>query len=551
MKPFTITIPILVLFLPVLPAVAQATAPAAALPVREVTVFKDGHACVVREAPWPAGAGDAFVIDELPTPVLGTFWPFASGGARLVAARAGRTKVAVDAVATDLRQIARANVGRDVVVFTADKERVEGRLVDVPASRPGAADGALLLVQTASGTRALPLPQVRDLEIRGGFAGRVSAEEQRERLTLAIDGRGGAGTVGVMYVQKGLRWVPSYRIDIDGAGRAAVQFEATLVNDLVDLDRALVHLVVGVPKFEFEGLVDPISLQEEIAQVAAAGRQTADLRNLLSNSLRTQAAGWSGGGDPEPSPAVTDATATEDLFVWTLRDVTLAKGERLVLPVAAFELAYRDVYRVDVPFAPPMEVRQGLSGDRAVELARQLAAPKARHVLRLQNRADAPLTTAPALVLASGRVLAQARLPYASKGREVDLEINVAIDVRVEQADRELRRDPGPIRFGDESFGRVDVAGTITVWNGKPAPILIEVSRRVLGLAGEVGQDGRAQQLDLVQAWHAGSQPGWWGWWNWPHWWFAHNGFAEFRWQFELAAGASRALEAQWHYFWR
>lgn len=547
MQPFQI----LLLFLPVLPAVAQATAPAAALPVREVTVFKDGHACVVREAPWPVGAGDAFVIDELPTPVLGTFWPFASGGARLVAARAGRTKVAVEAIATDLRQIARANVGRDVVVFTADKERVEGRLVDVPASRPDAADGSLLLVQTASGTRALPLPQVRDLEIRGGFAGRVSADEPRERLTLAIDGRSGAGTVGVMYVQKGLRWVPSYRIDIDGAGRAAVQFEATLVNDLVDLDRALVHLVVGVPRFEFEGLVDPISLQEEIAQVAAAGRQTADLRNLLSNSLRTQAAGWFGGGDPEPSPAVTDAAATEDLFVWTLRDVTLAKGERLVVPVAAFELAYRDVYRVDLPFAPPMEVRQGLSGDRAVEVARQLAAPKARHVLRLQNRADAPLTTAPALVLANGRVLAQARLPYASKGREVDLEINVAIDVRVEQADRELRRDPGPIRFGDESFGRVDIAGTITVSNGKAAPILIEVSRRVLGLVGEVGQDGKAQQLDLVQAWHAGSQPGWWGWWNWPHWWFAHNGFAEFRWQFELPAGASRALEARWYYFWR
>jgi len=533
----------------VLPMLAQSP-PAPRLPVREATVFKDGHAYLVREAPLPADANGTFVLDELPVPVLGTFWPFASGGARLVAAKAGRETVKSDVAAIDMRQIARANVGKDVVVVFADKERIEGKLLDVPATQPGAADGTLLLVQTTSGTRALPIAMVRDLEVRGEFGTRVAAEEQRERLTLTIAGGGEQAKVGVMYVQKGLRWIPSYRLDIDGKGKAVVQFEATLVNDLVDLERAAVNLVVGVPKFEFEGLVDPISLQEEMAQVAAAGRQQMDFRNVLSNSLRTQSA-FVGQGGPEPAPSVVDGTATEDLFVFALRDVTLKKGERLVMPVSTFELAYRDVYKLDVPFAPPMEVRQGLNSERVIELARQLAAPKARHVLRLKNGNDAPLTTAPALVFADGRVLAQARLTYCSKGREVDLEINPAIDVRVETAEREVRRDPGPIRLGDDNYGRVDVAGSITAWNGKSGPITLEVTRRVLGIGDDVGPDGKQQQLDLVQAWHQGPQPTWWGWWNWPHWWFAHNGFAEFRWQVEIASGATASLEAKWHYFWR
>ncbi len=550
MKPLSVCVSVLLVAL--LPAQAPPSTTSEKLPVREVTVFKDGHAYLVREAVLAADANGQIVFDELPVPVLGTFWPFATDGARIVAAKAGRDTVVRDVAAIDFRQIARANTGKDVVVVMGDKERIEGKLLGVPSRQeaPAASDGDLLLLQTESGTRILPLASVRDLEVRGGFESKIRSEEKRERLTVTVAGGGALARVGVMYVQKGLRWIPAYRFDIDGAGKAAVQFEATLVNDLIDLDRATVHLVVGVPKFEFEGMVDPISLQEEMAQVAASAHGNRDFRNVLSNSLRTQSA-FAQVEAQEPQPTVADGAATEDLFVFTLKDVTLKKGERLVVPVRSFDLSYRDVYKLEVPFAPPTDVRQGLQAERVIELARQLAAPKARHVLRLQNGMEAPLTTAPALVLLQGRVLAQARLSYASKGREVDLEINPAIDVRVESEEHEVKRSAGPFRLGDDNYGRVDVGGSITLWNGKPVPVVIEVSRRVLGLSDDVGQGGSKRQLDLVQAWYGSAQPGWWGWWNWPHWWFVHNGFGEFRWQVELAAGATTKLESSWHYFWR
>lgn len=526
------------------------------LPVREVTVFKDGHAYVIREAALPAAADGKVVLDELPVPVLGTFWPYASDGARLVAAKAGRETVASDVPATDLRQIARANVGKQVTVVTADKERIDATLLGVPSrlDAPAAADGELLLLRTATGTRALLLAQVRDLEVKGEFTSSMRREEQRERLLLQVAGGGAGARVGVMYVQRGLRWIPAYRIDVDGKGAATVQFEATLVNDLADLERTTVHLVVGVPRFEFQGLVDPISLQAEAADVAAQMRQQQLLGNVLSNSLMTQRASFRdarAAQGPESEPVVDGGDSNEDLFVWTVRDVTLKQGERLVLPIAAFQVAYRDVYKLEVPFAPPMEVRQGLQSERLVELARQLSEPKARHLLRLRNADTAPLTTAPALVLASGRVLAQGRLYYTPKGGQTDLEINVAIDVRVDTEEHEVKRDAGPFRLGDNDFARVDVAGVIALQNHKPVPIEIEVSRRVLGIADEAGQGGTKQQLDLVQAWHGGPRAVWWSWWNWPYWWFQHNGFAEFRWVVRLEPGASTKLDAGWHYFWR
>jgi len=123
--------------------------------------------------------------------------------------------------------------------------------------------------------------------------------------------------------------------------------------------------------------------------------------------------------------------------------------------------------------------------------------------------------------------------------------------VRVDTEEHETKRDPGPIRLGGENYGRVDVAGSIELKNGKPMPIEVEVTRRALGLADEAGQGGGKKQLDIVQAWNGGAVPGWWGSWSWPYWWFQHNGFAEFRWTVKLEAGASTKLDASWHYFWR
>lgn len=68
-------------------ALAQTpTSTANPMPVREVTVFKDGHAYILRDQPLAGPQRRQAVLDELPAPVLGTFWPFATGGARIVTA---------------------------------------------------------------------------------------------------------------------------------------------------------------------------------------------------------------------------------------------------------------------------------------------------------------------------------------------------------------------------------------------------------------------------------------------------------------------------------
>ncbi|NOT31278.1 MAG: hypothetical protein HOP15_12595 [Planctomycetes bacterium] len=536
-----------------------------AFPVREVTVFKDGHAFVLRETTRAADAAGNVVLDDLPEPVLGTFWPYASGGAKLVSATARRESVNQERTALDLVQLLRANVGRELTLIDVDGGRIQGKLLgltrrsgeEVEASEPGSGRprpeefGSIVRIATASGTRVLPVARVRELETEGELGERFGEEALHERLSLRVDRPASRVTVGVAYVQKGLRWIPAYRLDLDGDGQAAVRLEATLVNDLIDLEGATVHLVVGAPRFEFAGELDPMALREVAAGIGSRAQPFDRFSNLAGNSnmLTTQVAGYVEGAPAPSAPALAGEAAGEDLYLYTVRDVTLRKGERLVLPLSEFTLPYRDVFVLDVPIGPPPELFESFSGERALELARLLAAPKAVHTLRLDNTSQAPLTTAPALVLEGGKLLAQGRMLYTPPGGRTDVAINPAVDVRVELEERESGRTSE--RILDTDYLRIGLAGSIRLSNQKREPIELEVRRSVLGLVDEVGQGGEKQQRGLMEAWGGSAMPAWWGWYSWPGWWFRFNGSGRFTWDVTLEPGASVALESSWHYFWR
>src|SRR5512140_2388025 len=64
------------------------------MPVKEVTIFKDGHAFVMHEGKMNTDAAGEVVLDYLPAPVMGTFWPYsANRNVKLTAVVASQHKV--------------------------------------------------------------------------------------------------------------------------------------------------------------------------------------------------------------------------------------------------------------------------------------------------------------------------------------------------------------------------------------------------------------------------------------------------------------------------
>jgi hypothetical protein len=541
----------------------------ARMPVREVTIFKDGHAFVLQEGELAVDARGNVLLDQLPRPVMGTFWAYsADPRAPLSAVVVGRRRVRVERTALTLPDLVAANVGAAVTVVETDGDRYDATIAEIPSGDWAGLEepavpprGQLVLLETAGGLKVAPLADIREVTFRGKHRPKLATEEYRELMTLQLDGERAAGAkarVGMAYLQKGLRWIPSYRVSIDGQGRATLKLQATLINELTDLEKVKAHLVIGVPSFAFEETLDPVALSQAAAQLSAHFRQDAQTAYAFSNAVMTQmarmgeyrhaeAAAPAAGGGPD-----LPAGKNEDLFIFTVEGITLKRGERLVLPVAEFAIPYRDVYTLRIAMIPPPEVRQHFNGEQQKELARLFHRPKVMHQIRLQNSSAYPLTTAPALILKEGRLIGQGMMTYTSVGCTGDLELTAAVDIPADKDEEETRRTPGAMQWHGTTFDRIDLAGTVTLTNRRGTPVEVEVVRYVLGEAHDATAGGAVQKVNLYEEdGSAGGPGGRWAWYAWPYAYSHVNPISKVTWTVKLEAGKSAELGYGWHYFTR
>lgn len=544
--------------------------------VKEATVFKDGHSFILHEGEMPIDESGNVVMDYLPTPVLGTFWPYSTDkNVKITSVVAGRRIVTIVRTALDLEELLKANVGAKVIVTESQQEKYAATIVAVPArnsqerettSPPNSGpslpqEGKLILLKTTEGVKAVKLAQIVDVTFLENYKTARSTKEFRNVLTLKLDRKeGGAGEsakVGIVYLQKGLRWIPNYKVTIDGHGKAAVELQSTLINDLTDLQDVTVNLVVGVPTFAFADMIDPISLQQVAAQVSRGDRRRNRTAFGFSNAIMTQMVSENSETArraPGEAPKVAGAESSEDLFVFTVEHVTLKKGQRMVLPVKRFELPYKDVYTLKLPFSPPPEVWQRFNSEQLRELSQLAGAPKVMHKIRLDNTSDAPLTTAPALILLGDRVLGQGLMKYTSIDGKVDLSITQAVDIKSKKTERETKRDPEHVKWRNDFYGRIDLAGKIAITNYRDEVVDLEVTRYVLGNVDESNKDGHFEMINILEDLTFMSDsdwPRWWSWHRWPSWWYRFNGMGRIEWKVRLEPGKSIDLNYAWHFFWR
>jgi hypothetical protein len=552
----------------------------AKMPVREVTVFKDGHAFVLHEGNMPVDASGDVRMDYLPVPILGTFWPYsADKKVRLSAVTASPRRVLVERTALTVKDLLEANPGSQISLYdNYEKKYYSAQILEVPTrtareleatSAPDAAEqlpekSNLVLLKRAEGVQVTGLDRIQEMTFTGPYKKALASEEFRNLLTLKLDWQGAkpakTAHVGMMYVQKGIRWIPGYKISIDGKGSATIRLQATLLNEMTDLEDVTANLVIGVPTFFFKDTPDPISLQQTMAQLSPYFQSGTQTGLALSNSVMSQMArsgerpGAPGAVGGNIGPEIGGSDRSEDLFIFTVKHVTLKKGQRTVIPIAETTVKYKDIYTLDIPFAPPREIQAQVRSEQQAELLRLANRPKVMHNLRLENRSKFPFTTAPALIVNGDRVLAQAMMTYTAVGGDVDLPLTTAVDISVKKSERESGRTPKAAQFDGSDFERIDVAGTVTLTNFRSEPTEIEVTRNVLGNVGKADHGGIAQMVNVLEddsTTSTAETPTWWGSYSWPGWWGHFNGVGKIKWTVKLDPGKSADLGYTWHYFWR
>lgn len=573
---------------------ADEVAPLSALakmPIKEVTVFKDGHAFVLHEGKMPVDESGDVLMDYLPTPMLGTFWVGTSQkDVKVQAVVASQRLVAVEQTALNLRELLETNVGAEVVIretATGAKDdtgmKYDATILAVPertsdelgkVAPPGTGPqlpvkGGIIMLKTADGTKVVQLDRIAEVTFKGKAKPTASHVEFRNLLRLKLAGapKGQPVDVNMMYVQKGMRWIPSYKVTLDGKGAASVKLEGTLINELADLQDATANLVVGVPSFAMDNVVDPMALQQTLANLSQHFQPNVQMGNRFSNATMSQVISNGNtqyAGDMEPAapqppapadlgPEIGGSTKAEDFFIYPVEHVTLKRGQRMVVTIAEFPLKYTDVYTLEVPFTPPQDILHSMGNNQQGELARMMAKPKVMHKIRINNSSKYPLTTAPALVVLNDRPLAQGMMYYTPCGAETDLSLTTAIDIGVKKTDKETGRVNNAQTWAKESYARVDLEGTLKLINRKEQPVEVEVTRYLMGNADKADNDGKIEMVNILEddaSW-ATDRPAWWGSYNWPYWWTHFNGMGRITWKVKLDAGKDIELKYTWNYFWR
>jgi hypothetical protein len=485
--------------------------------LRRVALFKNGMGFFVHDVALPDGQSREFALEAPLAPAHGTFWVTHPDDAALDEVVASPVTRPVEQQARDIRGLLRGNVGKRLIVHLSPPggAPIEGKLIYAPEGftaapsdpyaagsnrrpTPGTTTGLphLFVLGTDTGAVALAPNDVRRVEFPDDEATLTYEQEEegvrlRGRLAQPAPGR----ELTVSYLAKGMTWAPSYTVDVSDPDEATISAKALIFNEAADLDDIEVSLVTGFPHMLFADVTSPIAMKERLSRF---------LRNLREGGQESQRPRGHGVVTQQMTayrPADFDPAAflareavgeAEDLFLYPLHDVTLARGEVGYYPLFTASIPYQHVHQWDVP--DMLDERDRYRPGRTDEEEKPEVV---WHSLRLTNETDVPWTTAPGQTVSRNQILGQDILHYTPVGGQTTLRITQAVGVKAEQVEYEVERERNAASFHGTSYDLVTLSGELRVTNFKKDAVTLEITKMFSGEL--ISADGDPELRDLAR----------------------------------------------------
>ena len=488
---------VLVFLLLAVPSVAAepTEAPVTRLEIERVALFKNGLGFYTMATFLP-GDTDTVRIDGLLDPVFGTLWLGYGPKVKVNKLVSKVERVPAVAGVTDLVQLLRKNVGREVILHTSvvGQPRLRGTLLaysEEQADKTGAdsqpwnrrypsPSSSFLLVQTDSATVAINTGTIQRVDFdTNGITTSVETHQERPVLILELEKPARGEMVAVSCLATGAAWTPSYLIDLTDPETAKFHAKAVIVNEIADFENVELELVTGFPNIKFGDDISPMALRQRLAgllQVRGGRAGQVDIFNqmVIGSNVAGSDESWSL-PTPEYSTVGTGHVA-EDLFFYPVEKFTLKKNETALKPLFSAEMPYQHVYIWKVDDAVDVSGNYRSETQPSEPLAEEVW-----HSCRLTNTLDMPLTTAATEFVADGQFVGQDICYYTSPGTETTIRINKALNVRAEESEVEVARTRDALRLRHGNYDLVEVKGELKLRNGLSETIALEVTKNLTG----------------------------------------------------------------------
>ncbi len=480
--------------------------PVVPMKTTSVAAFKNGLAFIFKQGSGPVVKGEGRIVN-LPRATLGSLWlaPSDPAGA-LEEMVAYRYPVKKTRAAISVADLLENSVGRTVTVRYGDKEYT-GELMaiseqpvklstDLAASRQESDvppvllithGPKLLLLKSEGKTVAMSADSVTVVAIQNVPSLTVTDETLESALRFRLKGAPASAQLTMGHLQEGLGWTPSYMVTLKDDKTAQLTMQAVLINDVEDLQDVDVFFVVGAPNFAYADHLSPMALEQSLVQFIRnefADRRT--YRMAMSNAIQSQSivrqednedAGLAGLGN------VSDLSGSpeQDMFLYNLPHITLAKNERGSYNVFSAEVAYEHLYEWEVEERRTVDVYGSAVSQYNQPSSDQTIKDPVWHSLVLKNTSKFPWTSAPAMVLSSNKPVAQDTVRYTPKGASGNLKLTIATDVRTSKKEVEVERKPRAAKFYDDDYDVVTVEGVLKLTSYKQHPIKVSVTKKMVG----------------------------------------------------------------------
>lgn len=502
-------------------------APETELKPTAVAVFKNGLAFVVKQgdAHLEAGIGN---LSPVPEATLGSLWIAPNDpGMSLDEVVAHRYKLSAQQNLTVLADVLLANAGKTVTVIDNNQKEYVGEIVGFrQAEKPGATSTPplslennfypnsappaqprvmpeYLLLKSESKLLALYFHNVARVILPADPVLQQTQEEERKALRFKIKGASEHASLTMGYLEHGLGWTPSYLVSLNDDQTAQITMQSVLVDDAEDLKDTDLFFVVGVPNFAYANIPSPMALEQSLLDfMQAASRKKDDMNARYSNALTGQMiAGGIGGVAMDARVPSFESTIQElqgaqeeDLFLYSRKNVTLARGERATYNVFSDAVSYEHIYEWNLEDQPRVD-GFGIPQNNFTSGSDHSPKDDVWHALRLKNTTKFPWTSAPTMVISGTKPVSQDTLPYTPKAAASSLKLTVATDIRASHEENEVERQRDVQRRRNYNYDQVTIEGTLTIKNYKTKDVRLSISDKVRGSVESQTDDGKATKL--------------------------------------------------------
>ncbi len=481
-----------------------------AVPTKVVSaaLFKNGYGCIVREVTIPVGDNKVTLIDDVPTPVHGTFWIIPSQDVKLISVTATDGDKKRELSAITLNELLLANVGETIDIKTADGW-ISGKLISIAENRKydnslppnipsnssyygyynrwnsqsennirSADAGNLLTIDTADGVMGIPASSIAQLRKKPGtgtLKTTFSHEDTGAILKIITNGKG--GNARIAYLTRGLSWAPSYRLELKDKNTTKLSAKAVLINDAEDIATDDMSCVAGYPNIKFSQVIDPMAMQGDISQFISQlqtpednpyGRQNAATQQVMMNSAYSS----------QTYPTVTaNPDDDKDLHFYNFKNINIKKGERVYMPLFEFTTQYADVYKWDVVNTRDYN-SYGWRNQNDPNNPQQ--SEDIWHAIRFKNNDKQVLTTAPVTVVQDDKFIGQNLLYYTSTSGYTDINVTKAVDIKAKSTEETLEAKDN-ININGNSYIININRGKLTINSYKQEDVKIIIKKDIYG----------------------------------------------------------------------